>query len=216
MPQLTFKPYKHLNIRNIIFDLGGVILDIDYQKTLNEFKKLGINNLENLFTQTSQTELFNKLDCGLISEDDFRATLKQHINIPLSNADIDFAWNALLLEWNIERLTLLENLMPNYKIFLLSNTNIIHSKIYNQKLMNLTNGKDLKHFFHKVYYSYEIGLRKPNPEIFKLVLTENNLLPNETLFIDDTLEHINAARALAINCYNINPKAGETVLDLFS
>ena len=216
MLKLTCKPYKHLNIKNIIFDLGGVILDIDYQRTLNEFKKLGVNNLENLFTLTSQTELFNKLDCGLISEDEFRATFKQHINTPISKSQIDFAWNALLLEWNMERLSLLENLMPNYKIFLLSNTNAIHSKVYNQKLMNLTNGKDLKHFFHKVYYSYEVGLRKPNPEIFKLLLNENSLLANETLFIDDTAEHINSARNLGINCYHINPKAGETVLDLFT
>jgi putative hydrolase of the HAD superfamily len=110
-----------------------VVLDIDYQKTLDEFKKLGVHNLEDTFTLSSQVELFNQLDCGLISPEDFRNELRNHLNKNLSDSEIDNAWNALLLEWNPERIKLLENLRNDYRIYLLSNTNIIHSKIYNEQ-----------------------------------------------------------------------------------
>ncbi len=215
MSRLCFIPYNQVNIKNIIFDLGGVVLDIDYQKTLDEFKKLGVHNLEDTFTLSSQVELFNQLDCGLISPEDFRNELRNHLNKNLSDSEIDNAWNALLLEWNPERIKLLENLRNDYRIYLLSNTNIIHSKIYNEQLMSLSGGKNLKNYFDKVYYSYEVGLRKPNPEIFKIVLDENGLSSENTLFIDDTLEHIESARKIGLMSYHIKPKEGETILDLF-
>lgn len=204
-----------MNIKNIIFDLGGVVLDIDYKKTEEEFKKLGVHNLESVFTLTAQVELFNNFDCGLITPADFRNSLRTYLNMNLSDSEIDIAWNALLLEWNMERMNLLDDLRKNYRIFLLSNTNIIHSRIYNDKLIKLTGGRDLKSYFEKVYYSYEVGLRKPNSAIFNLVLSENGLNLSETLFIDDTLEHINSARELGLLTYNIKPAQGETMLDIF-
>ncbi|MGE0078560.1 MAG: HAD family hydrolase [Bacteroidales bacterium] len=215
MSKILFQPYSQANIKNIIFDLGGVVLDIEYKKTLDAFKKLGVDNLENIFTLSSQVELFNKLDCGLISPSEFRNELRNHIKQDLSDEAIDNAWNALLLDWNKDRLHLLEKLKNHYQVYLLSNTNIIHSNIYNAWLAKIANGKNLKDYFDKVYYSYEVGLRKPNPKIFNLVLQENGLIAEETLFIDDTLEHIESAKKLRLQTYNIKPKEGETITDLF-
>jgi glucose-1-phosphatase len=153
MRTITFIPYNNLNIKNIIFDLGGVILDIDYKKTLDEFKNLGFENIESIFTQPSQVELFNKFDCGLISAQEFRDEIRKRLNSDLSDKQIDNAWNALLLSWNLNRLNLLDELKKYYHVFLLSNTSIIHSDLYNKQLVELTGGRNLKAFFEKVYYS---------------------------------------------------------------
>lgn len=215
MSKILFVPYSQRIIKNIIFDLGGVVLDIEYKKTLDGFKALGAESLESIFTLTSQVEIFNRLDCGLVSPDVFRDELRRALKLDVSDAEVDHAWNALLLNWNPDRLQLLEKLRRNYRIFLLSNTNIIHSNLYNDWLMNISGGKNLRDYFDKVYYSYEVGQRKPNPEIFGLVLQENGLEPNETLFIDDTLEHIESAKKLGLLTYQIKPREGETIMELF-
>lgn len=215
MRTITFIPYNNLNIKNIIFDLGGVILDIEFKKTLEEFKKLGFEDIESIFTQPSQVELFNTFDCGLITAQAFRDEIRKRLNTDLSDIQIDKAWNALLLSWDLRRLNLIDELRKHYRVFLLSNTSIIHSDLYNKQLIELSGGKNLKAFFEKVYYSYELGLRKPNPEIFQLVLNENNFDPTETLFIDDTQEHIESASKLGILTYHLKPSEGETILQLF-
>ncbi len=215
MQKICFTPLNNLNIRNIIFDLGGVVLDIDYEKTLAAFKKLGVESLDSLFTLTSQVDLFNRLDCGTISANEFRCELQTLLNKDIPFAEIDRAWNALILNWDPKRLALLEQLRLNYRIFLLSNTNIIHSELYNKQLETLTGGHNLTHFFDKVYYSYELGMRKPDRRIFELVLEENNLKASETLFIDDTPHNIDSAVNIGLQSYLIKPKEGETITTLF-
>ena len=215
MPKMLFVPYSQRIIKNIIFDLGGVVLDIEYKRTLDEFKTLGAESLESIFTLTSQVELFNRLDCGLVSPNEFRDELRRSLKLNASDAEVDHAWNSLLLNWNPQRLQLLEKLRRHYRIFLLSNTNIIHSNLYNEWLMDISGGRNLQDYFDKVYYSYEVGLRKPNPEIFRLVLQENGLKESETLFIDDTLEHIVSAKKLGLLTYQIKPREGETIMELF-
>lgn len=215
MEKLLFTPFSSLNIKAIIFDLGGVILDIDYTKTLEEFKKLGIDVEKEQLVLAANNEMLNLFDCGLISPEKFREHIHNYANKPLHDYQVDNAWNALLLDWNIDRLKLLDNLRKDYSVYLLSNTSIIHSNFYNERLRKLTQGRDLRAYFDKVYYSYELGIRKPDPAIFMRVIDENNLDPQQTLFIDDTAEHVESAKKLGLNSYLIKPKQGETILELF-
>ncbi|MDI3527421.1 MAG: glucose-phosphatase [Tenuifilum sp.] len=191
-----------LKAKNIIFDLGGVVLDIDYKLTLNEFNRLGIN-INDYSILTGKNEIFNQFDCGLVSPSEFRKQICGLFNISVDAETFDLAWNKLLLEWDFERLKFIERLRDDYKIFLLSNTNAIHFEHYNKELAKKT-GKELKDYFDKLYLSFELGMRKPQPEIFQRVLDENRIDPKETLFIDDTLEHIAAAKKLGINAIHLN------------
>jgi len=190
-----------LIIRNIILDLGGVVLDIDYNLTLKAFEKYGIK-LNDHSTFTGSNELFNQFDCGLINTDTFRQEFNHKFGVTLGPAEFDNAWNALLLNWDTERLCLIEQLKKDYRVYLLSNTNVIHFNHYNQLLVEET-GKELKEYFHRAHLSFEMGIRKPQVEIFQRVLSENGLTPSETLFIDDTQEHINAAKGLGIQTIHL-------------
>ena len=203
---------KH--IKNIIFDLGGVILNIDYNLTANEFKKLGFDDYNNLFSKLSQQKIFDLLETGKITDDYFFASLKKLSNKTISNDDIIYAWNAMLLDFPKERIEVLKKLKPKYRTFLLSNTNQIHLDAYNKTLKKNFGINNLSSVLEKEYYSHIVGMRKPDIEIFKLVLTENNLIPNETLFIDDSPQHIEAANKLGIISYHLTNN--KTICDLFN
>lgn len=193
--------FDNLIIRNIILDLGGVVLDIDYNLTLKAFEKHGLT-LNDHSTFTGSNELFNQFECGLIKPDTFRQEFNQLYEVNFSTQEFDYAWNALLLSWDSERLNLIEQLKRNYRVYLLSNTNIIHFNHYNRLLVEET-GKELKDYFHKVYLSFEMGIRKPQVEIFSRVLSENGLTPSETLFVDDSYEHVRAAQKLGIQTIHL-------------
>ncbi len=201
------------NIKNIIFDLGGVILNIDYNLTVEEFKKLKLENYNKLFTQMQQSNLFNLFETGKVSPQVFREEIKKISNIEITDLQIDNAWNAMLLDFPTKRIELLRKLKNKYRTFLLSNTNIIHLKEYNKTLQNNFGLENMSQIFEKEYYSHEIGMRKPNLNIFEFVLSENNLIAKETLFIDDSPQHIAAATKLGINSYHLTD--GETINDIF-
>lgn len=215
MQKITFLPYRHLNIKNIIFDLGGVILNIDYHLTIDAFIKLGFENFDAVFTQAKQTGIFDKLDKGLVSPEEFRNGVRELAGKPFSNEQIDYAWNAMLLDFPPHRLKLLEQVNAQYRTFLLSNTNQIHIDVYNQILFNTFGVKDLSHFFEKEYYSHEVHMRKPDAEVYELILKQNGLKKEETLFIDDTEQHIEGARAVGLYAYHLKLKEGETIDGLF-
>ena len=191
--------------KNIIFDLGGVLLDIDYQKTIDAFKNLGIENFEEMFSQFKADELFEKLETGHITEVDFYAAIKKRTGMRLTNEEINHAWNALILNFRKESLELLEKLSTGYKLYLLSNTNSIHLK-YFKKLFTKETGKPLLDaYFIKAWYSNEVGLRKPNEDIFEFVLQKEGLKAEETLFIDDTMTNIETAQKLGFKTHYLLP-----------
>jgi len=196
-------------IKHIIFDLGGVILNIDYKRPIEAFKKLGIQDVEGLYSKQNQVELFDLLETGKIDEAEFVKQIQQKSNVELSHLDIITAWNSILLDFPLRRLQILQQLQLHYSIFLLSNTNEIHEKAFNDLLKTTCGYPNLGVFFDKVYLSHRVGLRKPNPAIFQLVLDENNLDPKETLFIDDSPQHIEAAKLLHI--HTIHMKDGMTM-----
>lgn len=200
------------NVKNIIFDLGGVLINIDYKATENAFKQAGIKNFNELFSQAKQTRLFDNLEKGLIDEQTFKDGLRLLSNVNLSDKAIDDAWNAMLLDFPQHRIELLKNARKNYRTYLLSNTNELHIPVFEQLIEKEYGISDFSSLFHKLYYSCRIGLRKPDKEIFELVISENNLNPNETLFIDDSIQHVQGALSVGINAIHLQHM---DVLDLF-
>ena len=188
-------------IKYIIFDLGAVLLNIDYQKTIDEFKKLGVKNASEFYSKKKQINIFDLLECGKISEQRFVDEFKE-ISSRASDAEIISAWNALLLDLPQNRINLLKRIRKKYDIFLLSNTNSIHINEF-RKQIGETKYLKFYNLFKKVYYSYEIGFRKPNKEAFQIILNENNMNPKEVLFIDDSPQHITGARVLGIQTYHL-------------
>jgi len=191
--------------KNIIFDLGGVLLDIDFQKSIDAFEKLGLQHFEAMFSQFKADALFEKLETGHISEADFYAAIKERTEQPLSNEDIDQAWNALILNFRTESIDLLEKLSVNYQLYLVSNTNSIHLKYFKALFTKETGKPLLDAYFIKAWYSNEIGLRKPGAAIFEFVLQQENLKAEETLFIDDTGTNIETAKALGFKTHHLLP-----------
>jgi glucose-1-phosphatase len=199
--------------KNIIFDLGGVVLNIDYMLAVRAFNELGLQGFEQFFSQAQQKELFDLYEKGQISSVDFRKELKKYCKPEVKDMTIDEAWNNMLLDLPIERLDLLKRFKQTHRTFLLSNTNEIHIDTFNLYLQKNFNIPDLSGHFEKLYLSYKVGMRKPDAEIFELVLSENNLNPSDTLFIDDSIQHIETAKNLGIGTYWLDVKK-ESILDL--
>ena len=203
-----------MKIRNIIFDLGGVLLNIDYQATINAFKDFGISHFDDLFTQTSQDHVFDYFDKGEISPEEFRNKIRRMAGLPLTNESIDQAWNAMLLDLPWHRIDLLQGVKANYRTFLLSNTNAIHFPVFREYLHKAYGFDSLDAFFEKQYLSHEIGMHKPDREPFDLIIRENGLEPSQTLFIDDSRQHLESARAAGMYAFWLDTGAMQ-VTDLF-
>ncbi|HOH84195.1 MAG TPA: HAD family phosphatase [Bacteroidales bacterium] len=201
-------------IKNIIFDFGGVIIDIDYWRSINAFISLGAKDFDGIYSQAGQIEVFDKLDKGLINPDDFRKELTRFVPPETTLQMIDDAWNAILLGIPEHRIRLLEKIRKNYRLILMSNTNIIHYDIYSKELKEKFGYDTLGCLFDKVYLSFELGMRKPDTAFFKLILDENHLDPATTLFIDDSEQNLPPAQNLGIQ--TIFLKKGRDVSDLFA
>ncbi len=193
-------------IKNIIFDYGGVIINIDFSLTITAFKKLGFLNVEDCIFKSKGSDLLLKMEKGEISDNDFRNDIRKIANLKLTDQQIDFAWNALLLDMPKERIKLLEKLKTKYKIFLLSNSNSIHYNKYLKDLQNDFGYSDFNKLFDKAWFSFQIKMVKPDLEIFKYVLSTSSILPNETLFIDDSITNIETAKETGIKTYYLNNK----------
>lgn len=186
------------NIEAIIFDLGGVILNIDYNLTRSSFEKTGISHFDDMYSQSTADELFTHLETGKINEDDFYNNFRNCTHSSLFNEQIESCWNAMLLDFREETLMFLDDVKTKYRTFLLSNTNIIHYKKFEKIYYQKQRDNPFDAFFEKAYYSYEMGLRKPDADCYNLVLKNNNLLAATTLLIDDTAENIETAKMLGM------------------
>lgn len=190
-----------MNIDAIIFDLGGVIINICYENTIRAFSQLCGFDASSLYTQKSQTDLFDQYEMGRISSADFRAGLSQRLGISdHSDEALNQAWNAMLLDIPKERVDWLQMIGQAKRIFLLSNTNEIHKLAFDQifrQTFNSTIGQ-LDDLFEKAYFSHLMGDRKPHPSIFKTIIVEQSLVPERTLFIDDSMQHIEGAQSVGL------------------
>ncbi|MBA3900955.1 MAG: HAD family phosphatase [Bacteroidetes bacterium] len=201
------------DFKNIIFDLGGVILNIDYNLTINAFNKLGIEDFDQIYSKAQQDNLFDQYEIGKISSPVFINEIITRCNKNISGEDVTAAWNAMLLDLPKERLALLEKLKSRYRTFLLSNTNDIHITAYGNYLNKTFGFRDLSNYFEQQYLSFQVGMRKPHVEIFQHVLSQNNLKAEETIFIDDSIQHIEGAKQAGITALHLT--GGKTILDLF-
>ena len=188
-------------IKNIIFDLGGVIINLDTQLTIAEFNKLSHIPFEAVYSQASQTELFNEFDKGKISDFDFFSSLRKQIGYAGPEVDLLFAWNAMLLDIPENRLDVLVEMKQNYNTYLLSNTCEPHIAAFENELYIEHGVKNFNDYFDEVYYSCRLGMRKPDKEIFEWVLSKNKLVPEETVFIDDSIQHVKGAGQCGIKAY---------------
>jgi glucose-1-phosphatase len=190
-------------IKNIVFDFGGVLLDLDPSKTFEGLVALmGNQNVSAKELYHKHKSLFDGYEKGEIIMENFLWHL-QSMCIEVPDAPILLqAWNAMLLGWNPNKLSFLEEVKNKYQIFLLSNTNEIHINWVRRDLKRNHNIVDFeKRFFTKAYYSYEMKMRKPDTEIFNFVISDSKLDPQETLLIDDNAENIEAARQCGWNVY---------------
>jgi len=202
-----------MDIKNIIFDFGGVILDIDPQLTINEFSRLGFSDLDKLNTPEFTEEILGKFERGILTPEVFRNKLRSFLNIEITDQEIDDAWNALLFDIPGIRIDIIEQVKNNYEIFLLSNSNEIHYDLFVRDLQLRFGYNEFDELFDKAYFSFDLHLLKPNPEIFEFIINQHDLDLSTTLFIDDNINNIEAARKLGIKTYHITKP--ERIRDIF-
>ncbi|MFC0778528.1 HAD family hydrolase [Flavobacterium sp. HJSW_4] len=194
-------------INAIIFDFGDIFINLDKPATISGLQKLGMTEWNNEFDQLNLS-----FEVGAISPEDFIGGFQKQLP-NASKEEILKAWNAVLADFPFYRLEFLQELSKKYRLFLLSNTDSIHINTFETK-SGVSFYKDFYACFEKVYFSFDIGMRKPDPKIYQFVLNENNLIAENTLFVDDKTENTDSAAALGIKVWNL--KVGkEDVVDLY-
>ena len=201
------------SVKNLIFDLGGVILDLSVDHTLNAFAELSRMPKEKVHDLYFSAPGFLEYEKGRMDDKRFRDYVRATYAISASDRDIDNAWIAMLRGIPPLKLELLKKLQSEFQVFLLSNTNNIHLHHINESMLPEEGRGSLDNYFHKAYYSHKMGKRKPDAEIFEQVLDENHLLPEQTLFLDDYPVNIEGAKSLGIRTVHVN--SPNLILDYF-
>lgn len=203
---------KTAKIRNLIFDLGGVIINIDPALTYKSLQQRSGLSSEEVLAIDANHELFIRYEKGELDDLTFRQRIRETLVCGLDWA-VDQDWNRMILDLPLRRIELLRSLRDKYNLYLLSNTNAIHMLRVNEVVRETCGLEDLSSLFDKLYFSFEMGMRKPDREIFLKVLEENNLAPTETLFIDDNYDNILSAKELKINTLHVTDN--NTLFDYF-
>jgi len=199
-------------IENIIFDLGGVILDIDYNLTRTAFEKLGVAHFDEMYSQASANQLFRRLETGEITENAFYTELNTCTGLDLSPFEIKKAWDAMLLSFREKSLQFLDKISSTYQLYLLSNTNYIHIDAFKKIYYCKERKKPFEEYFNKVFYSCEIGFRKPDRICYQCVLQDLSIKAGRTLFIDDSAQNIEGAKKAGMQTILLIP--GNNIEDL--
>ena len=200
------------NIKNIVFDMGGVLLTLDHERAVNRFLEIGVDNARDLLDPYHQKGIFLDLEEGKLSREEFYEAIRKNAGKNIPDKDIDYGWMGFITENPEYKLEMLEQLKEKYNLYLLSNTNPIimswtRSSDFSAK------GKGIEEYFHKLYLSYEIGVTKPDRAIFDYMISDSGLIPAETLFIDDGTANIEMGKLLGMNTYQ--PKNGEDFRGIF-
>lgn len=182
----------------IIFDLGGVLLNLDYDLTEKAFISLGMVNFGESYSQLQQVQLFDHYETGQISSFHFVNRLLDLLPPGTTANQVVHAWDAMILDFPVERLQFLEDLSGKYRLFLLSNTNDLHIDAVRRSLEKAVGHRNLEQYFEKTYFSSAIGMRKPDSKVFEFVCSENNLDTSKTIFIDDSPQHVEGAKLAGI------------------
>ena len=191
---------QYKKVKALLFDLGGVIVDLDYKKTANAFENIGLQNAEKAYSQFNQTDLFNLFETGHISSEEFLAEIQNEITNQVNLSEITKAWNSMIIGFQHSKLEKIKKLSEQVPCYLLSNTNEIHLSYIEQLLQEM----DFKHFlniFESCYFSHQIGKRKPHKETFEWVLNHMNYDAQDVLFIEDSPQHIEGAKSAKLNTF---------------
>jgi epoxide hydrolase-like predicted phosphatase len=200
-------------IKTLIFDLGGVILDLSVDHTLEALAHLSRLEKEKVIAIYHSEATFELYEKGLVDDGDFRSFIRKVYNANATDEEIDRCWNAMLRGIPAVKLQLLSRLMKSYQVILLSNTNNIHLAFINNSILPDFGVASLDPFFHHTYYSHLMKMRKPDAEIFEKVLSNHNLNPAETLFLDDNKLNIEGANAVGIKTVHVYKP--ELILEYF-
>lgn len=190
-------------IKNLVFDLGNVIIDIDYAQTVAEFQKLAIVDFSEVLSYSTQHHLFDDFEKGAISPAHFRNELRKFLKPDTTDEAINNAWNAIIRHYPPAKFELLRQLKTRYPTFALSNINEIHVGTIKNSVKKHFNEPDIHSFFKGIYYSNEVGHRKPDKEIYEILLQRENLNAHETFFVDDKAENIEAAKKLGFQAWHL-------------
>jgi len=194
--------FRAMKYKAVIFDLGGVIINIDYAATIEAFGALGHGDFQDMYSQAQQTGLFNDLETGKISGQRFVNELLPYLNVGTSPNRVVAAWNAMIGNVPLEHISLLQKVRQQCPIYLLSNTNDIHMQAV-LRSWSASCEQPMEAIFDGVYLSHEIGMRKPDVEIFEFICRENQLNPSETLFVDDSIQHIEGAQLAGLQAFHL-------------
>lgn len=187
-------------IKTIIFDMGGVLINLNKQACIDAYKTLGYDGVENLIGNYSQEGAFLQLESGQISPEKFRDIIRQEIKKPVTDKQIDDAFIAFLVDMPEYTLDMLLQLKKHYQIFMLSNTNGIIMDFVRQNIFN-KQGLTINDYFDRLFLSYEMGMVKPNPAIFEKIITETGINPSEALFLDDSEKNTETAEKLGFKTF---------------
>ena len=188
-------------IRNIVFDLGGVLVDLDFKAAINGLQEAGFANVKEQLLAFDRGGIFQKFEVGEITADEFRTAIRENSTVTLTDEEVDGLWDAMLLEIPREKLELILELRGKYMVYLLSNTNSIHWDYVCKNAFNYR-GFRVEDYFEETFLSYEMHLAKPDKAIFEKVLHDANLLAEETLFIDDSEANCKAAQEVGIHAHH--------------
>jgi HAD superfamily hydrolase (TIGR01509 family) len=202
---------KEQHIKNILFDLGGVILDIDVHATLKGFYELGFPSELLQYPNNMTSDLFFRYETGKLGTVEFRNEIRKITGLDFSDEELDKAWNAMILRIPTERTQLIEKLKGRYELYMLSNTSPLHVPVFEQMYLEKA-GKPMKDFFNKIYYSFEIGWHKPDNGAWEYVIKDAGIVPEETLFLDDNIHNIKASQELGFQAIHIHERTRLTDL----
>ncbi|MBS1597208.1 MAG: HAD family phosphatase [Bacteroidetes bacterium] len=192
-------------IDTIIFDLGGVIINLDNNLTEKAFVDLGAKDFHHYFGHGFAASFFKDYEVGKINDRQFIDNLKSLIKIDVPDYTIIKAWNALLLDFPAKRIKLLNELRKKYRLFLFSNTNSLHMEEVGKIYKETFNDGELNDHFEKAYYSHLLKMRKPDKEAFEFIIRENNLTAPSTLFVDDAMINVEGANAAGLKGFFLKP-----------
>ena len=195
---------REKKFKNLVFDFGNVLVSLDRDRCIQNFKALGLNDIEHLVSDSFKEGLFKKLEQGLVTPEEFHYRVREMSGKEISDEQIDAAWNSFLGEIPSYKLDALLQLRENYMVYLLSNTNAIHWDWSCENLFAY-NGFDVNSYFEKIYLSFEMKMMKPDIQIFHAMMDDATIEPSETLFIDDSIDNCFAAQSLGIYTYVAKP-----------
>ena len=200
------------NIKNIVFDLGGVLVNLDFKSAINGLQKAGFANAKEQLQAFDREGIFQKFELGEMTAEEFRSAIRENSTVTLTDEEVDALWNLMLLEIPREKLELILDLRGKYMVYLLSNTNSIHWDYVCKNTFNYR-GFRVSDYFEKTFLSFEMHLAKPDKAIFEKMLEDANLLAEETLFIDDSEANCKAAAEVGIHTHHYH--IGDDLKEIF-